>query len=52
MLRGQEQPSWRDPQTGLVRTMVNPPHRGKVEIVRIELPPGAEVHYREQLHAF
>jgi transcriptional regulator with XRE-family HTH domain len=49
LLRAEEQPVWRDPQTGLVRTMVNPPHRGKVEIVRIELPSGAEVHYREQL---
>jgi len=51
LLRAAEQPTWRDPQTGLVRTMVNPPNRGKVEIVRIELPSGAEVSYREQRHA-
>ena len=50
LMRAGDQPTWRDPQTGLVRTMVNPANRGNVEIVRIELPPGAEVGYREQRH--
>jgi transcriptional regulator with XRE-family HTH domain len=40
------QPTWRDPDSGLLRTMLSPPHTGsRVEIVQIELPSGAQVHY-------
>jgi transcriptional regulator with XRE-family HTH domain len=49
--RAHEQPVWRDPDTGLVRTMVSPVNTGSnVEIVHVELPAGAEVKYEELHH--
>jgi transcriptional regulator with XRE-family HTH domain len=46
-----DQPTWHDPDTGLLRTMVSPRNTGsRVEIVHIELPSGARVHY-EAVHA-
>ena len=50
--RADEQPVWKDPDTGLQRTMVSPLNtNSRVEIVRIELPAGAEVKYEAQRHA-
>jgi len=44
--RVSEQPVWRDPDTGLLRTMVSPLNTGsRVEIVHVELPSGAEEKY-------
>jgi transcriptional regulator with XRE-family HTH domain len=44
--RAGDQPVWRDPGTGLLRTMISPRNTGsRVEIVQVELPSGAEVHY-------
>jgi len=44
--RADEQPVWRDPDTGLLRTMVSPRNTGsRMEIVQVELPSGAEVQY-------
>jgi len=44
--RADEQPVWRDPETGLLRTMVSPLNTGsRAEIVHVELPSGAEVKY-------
>lgn len=44
--RAAEQPVWRDPDTGLLRTMVSPLNTGsRMEIVHVELPPGADVKY-------
>jgi len=44
--RAAEQPVWRDPDTGLHRTMVSPRNTGsRIEIVHVELPIGAEVKY-------
>ena len=49
--RADEQPVWRDPDTGLVRTMVSPLNTGsRVEIVHVELPVAAEVNYDALLH--
>src|ERR1700754_401968 len=46
LARAKSQPLWRDPETGLRRTMVSPINSGsRVEIVQIELPPGAAVAY-------
>ena len=43
------QPVWRDPDTGLRRTMVSPINTGsRIEIVQIELPAGASVSYERQ----
>jgi len=51
LLRAAEQPVWRDPATGLVRTAVSPAGTGSpVELVRVELPPGAAVAYEAQRH--
>ena len=47
--RARDQTKWRDPATGLVRTMISPGWRdATVEIVRIDLPPGASVSYDPQ----
>jgi transcriptional regulator with XRE-family HTH domain len=44
--RAGDQPVWRDPDTGLLRTMVSPRNSGsRAEIVHVELPMGAEVKY-------
>jgi transcriptional regulator with XRE-family HTH domain len=44
--RAEEQPTWRDPDTGLLRTMVSPRNTGsRTEIVHVELPSGASVKY-------
>jgi transcriptional regulator with XRE-family HTH domain len=44
--RAADQPVWRDPDTGLLRTMISPGNTGShVEIVQVELPNGAEVNY-------
>ena len=44
--RATEQPVWRDPDTGLSRTMLSPLNTGsKMELIQVELPSGAEVKY-------
>jgi transcriptional regulator with XRE-family HTH domain len=51
--RADKQLAWRDPETGLRRTMVSPPDASaRVEIVRIELPAQAEVEYDAQRRSF
>jgi transcriptional regulator with XRE-family HTH domain len=47
--KAKTQLSWRDPETGLRRTMVSPLNTGsRVEIVQLELPPNASVAYERQ----
>jgi transcriptional regulator with XRE-family HTH domain len=49
LTRAKAQLVWRDPETGLRRTMVSPVNSGSpVEIVQIELPPNAAVAYESQ----
>ncbi|MDR3514217.1 MAG: XRE family transcriptional regulator [Azospirillaceae bacterium] len=43
LLRKADQPVWIDPQSGYVRRHVSPPSDMPLELVHIELPPGAEV---------
>ncbi len=44
--RAREQPVWRDPDTGLIRTMVSPLNTGsRTEIVQVALPHSAAVKY-------
>ncbi|MGA3036332.1 MAG: XRE family transcriptional regulator [Vulcanimicrobiaceae bacterium] len=46
LIRRAEQVTWRDPETGYVRRIVSPPQTGSpIEIVEIELPPGARVGF-------
>ncbi|MGV8937827.1 MAG: helix-turn-helix domain-containing protein [Allorhizobium sp.] len=41
-----EQPLWRDPATGYVRRSVSAPGTGsRVDIVEVDFPPGAIVHF-------
>jgi transcriptional regulator with XRE-family HTH domain len=45
--RRSEQPVWRDPGTGYLRRQVSPPAAASgLEIVWVELPPGAKVPYQ------
>jgi len=40
------QPSWRDPETGLIRTLVAPvSNQSKVEIARLAIPAGTVIEY-------
>jgi transcriptional regulator with XRE-family HTH domain len=49
LTRAKAQLVWRDPDTGLRRTMVSPVNSSsRVEIVQIELPPNAAVAYESQ----
>jgi transcriptional regulator with XRE-family HTH domain len=51
--RAQQQPVWRDPESGLERTMVSPLNTGsRMEIVQIKLPAGGEVKYDAIRHHF
>lgn len=43
LLRKADQPVWIDPQSGYVRRHVSPPSDMPLDLVHIELPPGAEV---------
>lgn len=44
--RSGQQPTWRDPGTGLLRTMITPQQPGsKTELVQVELPAGEIVKY-------
>ncbi|HVF17488.1 MAG TPA: XRE family transcriptional regulator [Steroidobacteraceae bacterium] len=47
--KAKDQLSWRDPETGLRRTMVSPMNTGsRVEIAQLELPPNTSVSYEGQ----
>jgi transcriptional regulator with XRE-family HTH domain len=52
--KAKSQLTWRDPETGLKRTMVSPANTGsRVEVVQLELPPNAAVAYeRQQLQQY
>lgn len=43
--RADQQPTWRDPETGFVRRSLSPPGPVPLELVWGELPPGAEIAY-------
>jgi transcriptional regulator with XRE-family HTH domain len=46
VIRRKEQVTWRDPESGFTRRIVSPPQSGSaLEIVEIELPPGARVGF-------
>lgn len=46
VVRGGEQLTWKDPETGYVRRVVSPPHPSlKGEMVEVQLPAGATVAY-------
>ncbi len=49
--RVDEQPLWSDPSTGYVRRLVSPPgDEGDTEVVAIDLPAGARIHFEAADH--
>jgi transcriptional regulator with XRE-family HTH domain len=49
LVKTKDQTTWQDPVSGLIRTMISPGLADTaVEIVRIDLPPGASVNYDAQ----
>ncbi len=50
LVRAAEQPSWADPETGCVRTLISPSAGGPIEIVTVDLPPGAEVSFPASIY--
>src|SRR3954463_15698183 len=52
LMRGAEQPTWTDPETGYRRRALSPVSGGPLELVEVELPPGAEVPYPADSYAF
>ncbi|MGW8566367.1 helix-turn-helix domain-containing protein [Isoptericola sp. NPDC055881] len=52
LARRAEQPVWTDGETGYVRRAVSPPASASLELVEVELPPGAEVAYPAEAYRF
>lgn len=50
--RADQQPVWRDPETGFLRRSLSPPGPVPLEMVWGELPPGAEISYPAASLAF
>ena len=46
------QPRWTDPETHYSRRVVSPSTGGPLEIVEVELPPGAEVGFPAAAYTF
>jgi transcriptional regulator with XRE-family HTH domain len=52
LVRHAEQPTWRDPATGYLRRQVSPLSDLPLQMVEVELPPGARVGYPAAAFAF
>lgn len=52
LARVAEQPAWIDPATGYRRRAISPVPGGPLELVEVELPPGAEIGYPADAYAF
>lgn len=52
LARAAEQPTWTDPESGYRRRAVSPPAGGPLQLVEVELPPGAEVAFPSETYAF
>ncbi len=50
--RAADQPVWTDPATGYRRRAVSPVTDGPLELVEVELPPGASVSYPADAYIF
>ncbi|WP_433162547.1 helix-turn-helix domain-containing protein [Kribbella sp. CA-247076] len=50
--RRADQPVWTDPATGYLRRAVSPVTDGPLELVEVELPPGASVSYPADAYVF
>jgi transcriptional regulator with XRE-family HTH domain len=52
LARRADQPAWTDPETGYRRRALSPVSGGSIELVEVELPPGANVSYPADAYAF
>lgn len=52
LLRAADQLTWTDPDTGYRRRAVSPATGGPLELVEVELPPGAQVSYPADAYTF
>jgi transcriptional regulator with XRE-family HTH domain len=52
LARCQEQPVWRDPETGYLRRAVSPPGSVLLQLVEVELPPRARVAMPKESYLF
>lgn len=52
LARAADQPVWTDPLTGYSRRALSPAPGGPIELVQVELPPGADVAYPADSYAF
>ena len=52
LARRAAQPQWTDPDTHYRRRVVSPPTGGPLEIVEVELPPGASVSFPAAAYTF
>ena len=50
--RAAGQPTWTDPATGYRRRAISPATEGPLELVEVELPPGASVSYPADAYIF
>jgi len=50
--RASEHPVWRDPETGYRRRVLSPATGGPLELIEVELPPGAAVSYPAEAYSF
>ncbi len=51
LIRASEQPSWTDPETGCVRTLISPSAGGPIEILAVDLPAGAEAMFPASIYS-
>ena len=51
LIRTAGQPTWADPETGIMRTLISPTAGGPIEIVAVDLPAGAEAVFPATIYA-
>jgi transcriptional regulator with XRE-family HTH domain len=52
LVRAKDQAVWTDPETGYRRRALSPATGGPLELVEVELPPGAEISYPADAYVF
>jgi transcriptional regulator with XRE-family HTH domain len=52
LLRAEDQPVWRDPETGYIRRHLSPASDMPLELIRVEMPAGAKVSLPASSYAF
>jgi transcriptional regulator with XRE-family HTH domain len=52
LVRAADQPTWTDPETGYRRRAVSPASGGPLELVEVELPPGARASFPTDTYTF